>query len=453
MARPPVRYVFGPFELSTRRRELRGHGQVRPLIPRYFDLLVFLVERRADAVHRRDIFDGVWTDVIVSDSALSQAVRTLRRVLEDDSRAPRYIRTVSRHGYQFVHADVREEPDEGLGAAPGPDAAPGLAGSPEPETSAALPDALARLRQPAASDDQREEQRDLAERLHAHGPDVVAALDRMAGDGAYARALLRDARWDVTAPLDIPVAGPRDAWQLVRLRLARAGPLVATRWAAGALGAGLGGGVAGLAGGALLALSPDSTAPWTVVPVLATLGAMAGGAGGAGVGAGLALGEATWRSHRGAALVGGGALGGLTVGLAVQWLARWSLRTLVGLDLAVGGALDGLVIGAVAGGAYALATHGGGFAAPRGRARARLASVVAVGCAAAALALSLAGRPLVGGTIHLIAAASSGSQALLSPLGALVGEPGFGPVTAALFSAWEGAMFGASLAVGLTKRR
>src|SRR3954451_11473370 len=93
----------------------------RSLIPRYFDLLVFLIERRHEAVHRRDIFERVWHDVIVSDSALSQAVRTLRRTLADDSRDPRFIRTVSRHGYRFVCPEVFEEPDDDLGpATPGP---------------------------------------------------------------------------------------------------------------------------------------------------------------------------------------------------------------------------------------------------------------------------------------------------------------------------------------------
>ncbi len=91
---------------------LTRNGREQPLIPRYFDLLVFLVERRGEAVHRRDIFDRVWRDVIVSDSALSQAIRTIRRVLGDDARERRFVRTVSRHGYQFVFADVVEEDDE-----------------------------------------------------------------------------------------------------------------------------------------------------------------------------------------------------------------------------------------------------------------------------------------------------------------------------------------------------
>ena len=112
------RYRFRDFILSTRRRVLVHDGHEQPLIPRYFDLLVFLIEHRHEAVHRRDIFDRVWSDVVVSDSALSQAIRTIRRTLEDDSREPRFIRTVSRHGYRFVFDDVIEEEDNGVWPVP-----------------------------------------------------------------------------------------------------------------------------------------------------------------------------------------------------------------------------------------------------------------------------------------------------------------------------------------------
>src|SRR5215210_7537033 len=106
------RYRFSEFILSPRRRMLLRNGREQPIIPRYFDLLVFLIERRGEAVHRRDIFDRVWGDVVVSDSALSQAIRTIRRVLGDESREPRFVRTVPRHGYRFVFSDVLEEDDE-----------------------------------------------------------------------------------------------------------------------------------------------------------------------------------------------------------------------------------------------------------------------------------------------------------------------------------------------------
>ena len=66
--------------------------------------------------------------------------------------------------------------------------------------------------------------------------------------------------------------------------------------------------------------------------------------------------------------------------------------------------------------------------------------------------MSLAGRPLVGGTIHLIADASVGSQATLTALGRFIGESDFGPLTAALISTGEGALFGLGLALGLARR-
>src|SRR5918995_80701 len=107
------RYRFDQFVVSPRRRLLLRGDSEQPLIPRYFDLLILLIERRHEAVHRRDIFDRVWTDVVVSDSALTQAIRTIRRALGDDPRGPRFIRTVSRHGYRFVFVDVTEEDDDG----------------------------------------------------------------------------------------------------------------------------------------------------------------------------------------------------------------------------------------------------------------------------------------------------------------------------------------------------
>jgi hypothetical protein len=66
--------------------------------------------------------------------------------------------------------------------------------------------------------------------------------------------------------------------------------------------------------------------------------------------------------------------------------------------------------------------------------------------------VALTGRPLVGGTIHLIAESSAGSQATLTALGRFIGEPDFGRVTASIISTSEGALFGLGLALGLARR-
>src|SRR3954470_15822015 len=117
-----IRYRFSGFTLSPQRRLLLRDGREVPLIPRYFDLLLLLIERRREAVHRREIFDRAWPDVVVSESALSQAVRTIRNTLGDDSKEPRFIRTVSRHGYQFVFPELIEEQDEVASPPPAPSA-------------------------------------------------------------------------------------------------------------------------------------------------------------------------------------------------------------------------------------------------------------------------------------------------------------------------------------------
>ena len=449
------RYRFHEFILSPRRRMLTRNGREQPLIPRYFDLLVFLVERRGEAVHRRDIFDRIWSDVIVSDSALSQAIRTIRRVLEDDSREPRFVRTVSRHGYQFVWADVVEEGDEAgwqIAEATLPDPAAPLELA--PDRYEAL---LQRVTSVAANASEEEEQREAAELLHALG--TSEALRRLGTRPrhAFARALLRDTRWDVAEAGSVPILGEPSpfatARELVTLRLRRAAAVVATRWAGASIGGGLAGLLAGSVGGLILMAAPGNVASLAVVPVLGVIGGCCGSAGGAGVGAGLSVAESIARSRRAVALFCGAALGGGLAGFAAQWLGRWTLAALVGVNVDVGGGLEGLAIGGAAGLGYSLATsHSEGLAAPRGRRRLGVAAATAAACGLAALALALAGRPLVGGTIHYIADASVGSQASLTSLGRFIGESDFGPLTAALIATGEGALFGLGLALGLTHR-
>ena len=70
------------FTLSAGHRVLLRDGRVVPIIPRYLDLLLLLVAKRHEAVHRREILDTVWSDVVVSEGAVTQAVRALRRALD-----------------------------------------------------------------------------------------------------------------------------------------------------------------------------------------------------------------------------------------------------------------------------------------------------------------------------------------------------------------------------------
>jgi DNA-binding winged helix-turn-helix (wHTH) protein len=449
------RYRFSDFVLSPQRRMLVHGGQERRLIPRYFDLLVFLIERRHEAVHRRDIFDGVWNDVVVSDSALSQAIRTIRRTLGDDSREPRFIRTVSRHGYRFVFPDVLEEDD---GEWPDRERTSTVEKTANETAADPFEPLLQRVTEVAINANDEEEQREAAELLHTLG--TSAALVRLGTrpGHAFARALLRDTRWETADAGPVPILGQPAPFAvtaaLVSLRLRRAARIAAARWAGASIGGGLAGVIGGATGGLILAAAPGSAAPIAVAAVLAVIGGCCGAIGGAGVGAGLSVAEAVSRSQRTISLVCGAAVGGGLAGFAVQWLGRWSLAALVGVHVDTGGGLEGLVIGGSAGLGYAVATSRaeGGLASPRGLRRLGAAALVAGACGLGALGVTVSGRPLVGGTIHAIAQASQGSQATLAPLGAFIGEPDFGPITRAVIGTGEGALFGLGLALGLMRR-
>jgi DNA-binding winged helix-turn-helix (wHTH) protein len=467
VSRPPsaearLRYRFGPFVLSPQRRLLLRDGVEVPLIPRYLDLLLLLVRRRNEAVTRRDIMDAVWSDVVVSDGALSQAVRSLRRALGDDSREPVFIRTVSRHGYRFVGLDVTEESDE-ASAAPRPAGAPA---PPPPAATDASPDPFAGPLAvllvdgaQAAGLEGEAERREAAETLHLLG--TAEALRRLSScaDQAAARALLRDARWDVPGAGDVPLLGAPQglaaAAILVRLRLARAVRAVGARFSAASAGGALAGMLGGLLGGLALTMAPGSTQPASVLLVLGVVGAAIGGAGGFGVGAGLALAEALARSLRGPALLFCGALGGAAIGAFAHEIGRALLEGLFGHVLGpTGGGLEGLVLGGAAGLGYALATPRpeGGMATPHGRAR--MAAVVTTGlcCAVAALVLTALGRNLCGASLNALARAFSGSHVGLTPVARLLGEPEMGPLTRAVIGGGEGLLFGCGLALGLTHR-
>src|SRR5262245_15990249 len=267
------RYRFAEFTVSPSRRLLIRAGREVPLIPRYFDLLVLLLERRNQAVQRQDILETVWSDVIVSDGALSQAIRTLRRALGDTAREPQFIRTVSRHGYRFVHSGVVEEPD----GAPDP---PMTAAAADPKSTAppkpaSSDDARAdpfepALRRPlgdraSAAADPEADRREAAGTLHALGTEeALRRLDRRPGHEA-ARALMRDARWEVVGAGRVPLlgqpGGARVVAALVALRLRRAARLAGVRWGAASAGGALAGACAGLLGGLLLRLAPGPESP------------------------------------------------------------------------------------------------------------------------------------------------------------------------------------------------
>jgi DNA-binding winged helix-turn-helix (wHTH) protein len=95
-------FRFDRFQLDPHNRRLSCGQQSVELNSRYLDALMLLVRERGRLVSKDRFLEEVWRGVPVTDEALTQCIRTLRRQLGDDAASPRFIETVPKHGYRFV---------------------------------------------------------------------------------------------------------------------------------------------------------------------------------------------------------------------------------------------------------------------------------------------------------------------------------------------------------------
>ena len=98
----PQHLIFEPFRLDLRDERLWRGDEVIPLSPKGFAVLCRLVAQAGQLVTKDALLEAVWPDSAVSESILTVAMRTLRRALGDQARAPRYIETVHGRGYRFI---------------------------------------------------------------------------------------------------------------------------------------------------------------------------------------------------------------------------------------------------------------------------------------------------------------------------------------------------------------
>jgi DNA-binding winged helix-turn-helix (wHTH) protein len=342
----PNNVRFDRFRLDPVDRLLTRDNVPVELNARYFDALALLVRDPGALVSKDRFLTEVWRGVPVTDEALTQCIKTLRRALGDRAGDPRFIETVPKHGYRFI------APVDPVG-------------------------------------DERREQASIEE--------------------------------------------PRGATDLRKvLVLGGAGTI--------------GGGFAGFAGGrfygfggATQPLAPAMGAT-SVLLVLVCLSILAGLIGGAGVGFGISAAElAPSRRWPWSAL--GGAVGGLVVGALAKLLGLDAFTLLLGHSP---GAITGGVEGALLGGAV-------GLAAWRAQAHRLGRSMTIAGLAggtAGVIITALGGR-LMGGSLDLLANSLPNSRLRLDQFGSWFGEESFGPVTQAVTGGLEGLLFGACLVAAM----
>ena len=95
-------YEFGRFRLKVAERVLLREGELVPLTPKVFDILVTLVEHGGQVVSKDDLMKRVWPNTFVEEGNLTQNISLLRKALGETPGGVQFIETVPRRGYRFV---------------------------------------------------------------------------------------------------------------------------------------------------------------------------------------------------------------------------------------------------------------------------------------------------------------------------------------------------------------
>lgn len=105
-------YRFNEFELDTRSFQLSRSGTPVAVEPQVLELLKYLVVNRGRLISREELFEEIWSGRIVSDSSLSNHIKSARKAIGDNGHEQLCIKTVHGRGYQFT-ASITEVVNQG----------------------------------------------------------------------------------------------------------------------------------------------------------------------------------------------------------------------------------------------------------------------------------------------------------------------------------------------------
>jgi len=95
-------YRVGEIEVDESLGCIKRNGEESYVRPKVFQLLLFLLEHRHRIVGKEELIESIWGATAVSDDALVQLMKEVRRALGDDPRRPQFIKTFPKMGYRFI---------------------------------------------------------------------------------------------------------------------------------------------------------------------------------------------------------------------------------------------------------------------------------------------------------------------------------------------------------------
>ena len=97
-----MRYAFADCVLDTQLYTLIRAGTPRPLRPKVFQVLAYLLAHHDRVVSKEELLEHLWPGQFVGDVGLNSYIMAVRKALGDRRPPYQYVRTVRGHGYRFV---------------------------------------------------------------------------------------------------------------------------------------------------------------------------------------------------------------------------------------------------------------------------------------------------------------------------------------------------------------
>jgi TolB-like protein/DNA-binding winged helix-turn-helix (wHTH) protein len=95
-------YRFSDVEVREGDFQLKRAGEALRVEPKVFRVLVYMLRNPGRLIPKDELLTAGWGDTAVTESSLTRSIALLRQLLDDDTRAPRFIETVSTVGYRFI---------------------------------------------------------------------------------------------------------------------------------------------------------------------------------------------------------------------------------------------------------------------------------------------------------------------------------------------------------------
>ena len=97
-----MKYQLDNYEIDTQQYSITSAGLPISVEPKVFDLIVYLIEHRENLISRDELFTEIWDGREVSDTTLSNHIKSARKVLGDNGERQDIIKTIRGRGYQFI---------------------------------------------------------------------------------------------------------------------------------------------------------------------------------------------------------------------------------------------------------------------------------------------------------------------------------------------------------------